>query len=153
MFSVVVRCQAAGLHAFGRGRAEGGGPGRVDRPGHGRWPQRRRGVVRWVQGWVGISGGNERMGPCLLVERLRRQVDTAWPNDGPRLRIDPDLSEVGRVIQRLQDTGPSLGREVDITGCGVAEEQPEHLVAYHGNTYHNRQVVFTHTHNPTPAAR
>jgi hypothetical protein len=85
------------------------------------------------------------MGLRLLIEGFWCEVDTAGPGDSFRLRVHPDLGEVGRVIQRLQDARPSLGREVDITGCGVAEQQPEHVVGDHGNAHHDRQVVLTHT--------
>jgi hypothetical protein len=46
-----------------------------------------------------LSGGEERMGFRLLVQRFRCQVDAARPDDRPGLRINRDLSEVGGVIQ------------------------------------------------------
>jgi hypothetical protein len=88
------------------------------------------------------------MGLCLLIERLWGQVDTAGPDDGPRLRIDPDLGEVGRVIQRLQDARPSLSREVNITGCGVAEQQPEHVICDHRCPPRTRSPVMTDMYVP-----
>ncbi len=39
---------------------------------------------------------------------------------------------------------PPPGREIDVVGCGVAEQRREHVVAGHGGTWHNRQVIFTY---------
>ena len=45
-----------------------------------------------------VSGGEERMGFRLLIQRFGRQVDAAGPDDRPGLRINRDLSEVGGII-------------------------------------------------------
>src|SRR5215475_6387260 len=80
----------------------------------------------------------------LFVERLRRQVDATGPYHGSRLRIDDNLGEVRRVVERLEHPSPSLGREVHIPDRAVTEKQPQHPVTDHHGAYYDRQVVLVH---------
>jgi hypothetical protein len=41
------------------------------------------------------------------------------------------------VVERFQDASPSLGRQVHVTDGAVAEEEPEHVIAYHGDPGHD----------------
>ncbi len=84
------------------------------------------------------------MGLRLLIQRLGRQVDAARPDDRPGLKIDRDVSEVSRVVQRGEDARPPFTGEVDIPSSAVAEQQAEHAVTDYGDTYDDRQVVLVH---------
>ena len=53
------------------------------------------------------------MGPSLLVKRFRREVDAVGPDERSRIGVYRSPSQVGRVVQRLKDTCPVLGGEVD----------------------------------------
>jgi hypothetical protein len=66
-----------------------------------------------------VSGSDERMGSSLVVQRLRRQVDAAWPGDRARIGVDGYLGEVLCVGERLQDACPLLVSEVDVS-CGAS---------------------------------
>jgi hypothetical protein len=68
----------------------------------------------------------------LLIKRLGRQVDAIRPHDGSCLCIDRNLGEVGGVVQWREDARPTFGREVDVPGCTVAEQETEHAVTDHG---------------------
>lgn len=85
------------------------------------------------------------MGFRLLVERLGRQVDAIRPHDSSCLWIDRNLSEIGRVVQRREDACPPFGREVDIPGCTVTEQEAKHAVTNHGDAHDSWQVVLAHT--------
>src|SRR5579859_6283360 len=100
-----------------------------------------------------LSGGEERMSFRLLVQRFRRQVDAARPDDRPGLRINRDLSEVGGVIQWREDARPPFTGEIDIPGSAVAEQQAQHVVTDHGGTHHGWQVALIHDLHVTPAGR
>ena len=91
-----------------------------------------------------LSGGRERVGFRLFVQRLGGQVDAAWPHDGARLSIEFNLGKIGRIVKRLQDACPALRREVDVTGRPVAKQQPEHVVANHGHACNDRKVALAH---------
>jgi hypothetical protein len=93
-----------------------------------------------------LSGGRERVGFRLLVQRLGGQVDAIWPHDGARLGIELNLGKVGRIVKWFQDACPALRREVDITGRPVAKQQPEHVVADHGYACDDRKVALAHRH-------
>jgi hypothetical protein len=92
-----------------------------------------------------MSSGNERVGLRLLIERLGGQVDPVRPHDGSCFLIHRNFGEVAGVIQRREDARPLFGREVDIPGRAVAEQQAEHVVTDHGHPRDDWQVVLAHT--------
>jgi hypothetical protein len=66
----------------------------------------------------------------------------------------PFVSGVGILLLVRKPTEASLfGREIDIPGRTVAEEQAEHVVTDYGHAHHDWQVGLAHTLNATPAAR
>lgn len=94
-----------------------------------------------------LSGGRERVGFRLFVQRLGGQVDAIWPHDGARLSIEFNLGKIGRIVERFQDACPALRREVDITDRPVAKQQPQNVVADHGYACHDRKVALAHRHS------
>jgi hypothetical protein len=60
------------------------------------------------------------------MRRLRREIDAVRPRYGACLRIDRNLSKIGRVVQWRQDTCPPFSREVDVSDRAIAEQQTEH---------------------------
>ena len=91
--------------------------------------------------------------PWPVRRAVGGQVDAAGPYEGSSLRVDGDFGEVGGVVQWRQDTGPLLRGEVDVSGCAVAEEEAEHAVTDHSDTYDDGQVVLVHGLDVTPAGR
>src|ERR1700760_327976 len=93
---------------------------------------------------MGASRGDEGVGLRLLVERLRREGDAVGADDGSGLGIDRDLREVGGIVQRSQDAGPLLSREVRVARGSVRKQQPQDMVPHHSDSGDNRQVGHAH---------
>lgn len=64
------------------------------------------------------------------VQGFRGEISAVRPNDSSELGIDLDLPEVRGIRERLDDTLPWPGREIDISFASVVEVQMEAMVAY-----------------------
>lgn len=109
------------------------------------------GIACWAVWGCLVSGCGEWVGACLFVERLGCQVDAVGPCDGSGFGIDCYLGEVRLVVERFQDAGPPLRREVDVACGAVGEKQPQRVASDHGDACDDRQVLLAHGDHATAA--
>jgi hypothetical protein len=60
------------------------------------------------------------------VQELRGEVRTVRPDDGVKLWVKDEGTEVGGVPKRLEDGAIELAGQIDLTARAVAEAEPQH---------------------------
>jgi hypothetical protein len=74
------------------------------------------------------------LGLVVAVENFRGEIETVGPHDGAGVRVDANLSEVVRVVERLQEGSAGLaGHEPDVSYDPVVEEQPHDMRLKNGD--------------------
>ena len=68
------------------------------------------------------------------MESLGGEISAVWPDDSPHLRVEPDPAEVARVPQRLENSAPITGGEIDFSLDTVLEIEAETVIRHHFDT-------------------
>jgi hypothetical protein len=69
----------------------------------------------------------------LHVERLWRQVQIPWPDNGAELLIEAHLGEGSWIAQRCEHAAPLRVVERDVSDGSVFEHQAQLVISDHGD--------------------
>src|SRR3990172_6044419 len=68
-------------------------------------------------------------GAQLLVKKLRREIRTVGPDNGPKLFVQRKLRKSRLVLQGLEYFSPQLGFKIDFTFNAIGKFQPDAVIA------------------------
>jgi hypothetical protein len=72
-----------------------------------------------------------RGGLEVPVQHEGIEVGSVGPHDGAQLVIDPHLSEISGIGQRLEYRAVQLSGEIDVACAAIAEAKPQLVVTKH----------------------